>query len=72
MELGPLTGMSEAIVDLVATGRTLQENELVPIEDLFFSTARLVGNPLALRMDRGHLQELVEAVRQGTQARSQP
>jgi len=70
VELGPLTGMSEAIVDLVATGRTLQENGLVAIEDLFFSTARLVGNPLALRMDRGRLQEVVEAVRHGVRSQS--
>ncbi len=70
VELGPLTGMAEAIVDLVATGRTLQENGLVAIEDLFFSTARLVGNPLALRMDHGQLQEMVEAVGRGVQAPS--
>ncbi len=62
VELGPLTGMSEAIVDLVATGQTLRDNGLVAIEDLFFSTARLVGNPLALRMDRGQLQEVVVAM----------
>ncbi len=72
VELGPLTGMSEAIVDFVATGQTLQGNGLVPIEDLFFSTARLVENPLALPMDRGHLLEVVEAMRQGVQAWSQP
>ena len=60
MELGPITGMSEAIVDLVATGRTLQENGLVAIEDLFHSTARLVGHPLALRLDAGPLQTLVD------------
>ena len=41
VELGPLTGISEAIVDLVATGRTLKDNGLVAIEDLFASTARL-------------------------------
>jgi ATP phosphoribosyltransferase len=60
VELGPITGMSEAIVDLVATGRTLQENGLVAIEDLFHSTARLVGHPLALRLDAGPLQTLVD------------
>ena len=60
VELGPITGMSEAIVDLVATGRTLQENGLVAIDDLFQSTARLVGNPLALRLDNGPLQALVD------------
>jgi ATP phosphoribosyltransferase len=60
VELGPITGMSEAIVDLVATGRTLEENGLVAIEDLFLSTARLVGHPLALRLDDGSLQRTVD------------
>ena len=63
VELGPITGMAEAIVDLVASGRTLRDNGLVAIEELFYSTARLVGNPLSLRLDRGELQSIVEAVR---------
>jgi ATP phosphoribosyltransferase len=60
VELGPITGMSEAIVDLVATGRTLEENGLIAIEDLFHSTARLVGHPLSLRLDDGALQAIVD------------
>ena len=52
--------MSEAIVDLVATGRTLEENGLIAIEDLFHSTARLVGHPLSMRLDHGPLQALVD------------
>ena len=63
VELGPITGMSEAIVDLVASGRTLRENGLIAIEDLFHSTARLIGHPLALRLDDGRLQSLVENLR---------
>lgn len=63
VELGPLTGIAEAIVDLVATGRTLKDNGLVAIEDLFCSTARLVAHPLSLRLDRGELQSIVEAIR---------
>jgi ATP phosphoribosyltransferase len=59
VELGPLTGMSEAIVDLVASGRTLKDNGLVSIETLFESSARLIGHPLALRLDQGPLQILV-------------
>ena len=59
VELGPLTGISEAIVDLVASGRTLRDNGLVAIDDLFHSTARLVGHPLSLRLDSGGLAELV-------------
>ena len=66
VELGPITGMSEAIVDLVATGRTLQDNGLIAIEDLFHSTARLVGHPLALRLDNGALQEIVDQVAAAT------
>jgi len=62
VELGPLTGISEAIVDLVATGRTLRDNGLVAIEDLFHSTARLIGHPLALRIDSGRLQEIVQRI----------
>ncbi len=69
VELGPITGMAEAIVDLVATGRTLKENGLVSIEELFHSTARLIGNPLSLRLDSGELQEIVEAVRDNDQLR---
>ncbi len=62
VELGPLTGMSEAIVDLVATGRTLRDNGLVAIEDLFQSTARLIGHPLSLRLDQGRLRAIVERI----------
>jgi ATP phosphoribosyltransferase len=62
VELGPITGMSEAIVDLVATGRTLVENGLIAIEDLFHSTARLVGHPLSLRLDGGELQGIVDQI----------
>ena len=62
VELGPLTGIAEAIVDLVASGRTLQENGLIEIEQLFSSTARLVGNPLALRLDTGSLQSIIESI----------
>ncbi len=53
---------SSAIVDLVATGRTLEENGLIAIEDLFHSTARLVGHPLALRLDDGPLQAIVDRI----------
>ena len=67
VELGPITGMSEAIVDLVATGRTLKENGLVAIDDLFESTARLIGHPLALRLDNGPLQALIDRIAAATE-----
>ncbi len=62
VELGPITGMSEAIVDLVATGRTLQENGLIEIEVLFETTARLIGHPLSYRLDAGNMNQIVSKV----------
>ncbi|GAB4524960.1 MAG: ATP phosphoribosyltransferase [Pleurocapsa sp.] len=63
VELGPITGMSEAIVDLVSTGRTLKENGLVEIDVLYHSTARLIAHPLSYRLDRDRLSSLVEKLR---------
>lgn len=63
VELGPITGMSEAIVDLVSTGRTLKENGLIEIEVLFESTARLIAHPLSYRLDVGGLDGLVAQLR---------
>jgi len=63
VELGPITGMSEAIVDLVATGRTLKENNLIEIETLFETTARLIAHPLSYRINEDGLKELVDQLR---------
>lgn len=60
VELGPITGMSEAIVDLVSTGKTLRENGLIEIDTLFESTARLVAHPLSYRLNTGNLQQWAE------------
>jgi ATP phosphoribosyltransferase len=63
VELGPITGMSEAIVDLVATGRTLKENNLLEIEQLFESTARLIAHPTSYRVNMGGMNQVIEQVR---------
>lgn len=68
VELGPITGMSEAIVDLVSTGRTLKDNGLIEIEILYHSTARLIAHPLSYRLNTGDLHNLVEKMRQATLA----
>ncbi len=60
VELGPITGMSEAIVDLVSTGRTLRQNGLSEIRTLFESTARLVGHPLSYRLNQDDIATWVE------------
>lgn len=63
VELGPITGMSEAIVDLVATGRTLKENNLIEIEQLFDSTARLIAHPTSYRVDLGNMCRVIDDMR---------
>lgn len=51
IELAPLIGIADVIVDITATGTTLRENRLSIIEDVLPSTARFVGNPVAVRTD---------------------
>jgi ATP phosphoribosyltransferase len=63
VELGPITGMSEAIIDLVSTGKTLRENGLIEIETLFHSSARLIAHPLSYRLDRDDLSDIVAQIR---------
>ena len=67
VELGPITGMSEAIVDLVSTGRTLKENNLIELEMLYHSTARLIAHPLSYRVDDG-LSEVIDRLRTASQS----
>ncbi|MBW4598185.1 MAG: ATP phosphoribosyltransferase [Calothrix sp. FI2-JRJ7] len=63
VELGPITGISEAIVDIVSTGRTLHENGLIEIERLYESTARLIAHPLSYRLNVGSMDELISKAR---------
>ena len=57
--------MSEAIVDLVSTGRTLRENGLVEIETLYESTARLIAHPLSYRLNVDNLSNLIAEIEKG-------
>ncbi len=63
VELAPLTGLAEAIVDLTATGTTLRENGLVIREELFTSTARLIANPVAYRLKAAAIDDIVARLR---------
>jgi ATP phosphoribosyltransferase len=65
VELAPLTGLVEAIVDLTATGTTLRENGLVVREELAESTARLIANPVAHKLKAAAIDEVVEGLRGG-------
>jgi ATP phosphoribosyltransferase len=61
MELAPLVGLADAIVDLVSTGGTLKANDLVAVEEIMPVSARLIVNQAALKTRRGALQPLIEA-----------
>jgi ATP phosphoribosyltransferase len=63
VELAPLTGLVEGIVDLTATGTTLRENGLVIREELFASTARLIANPVAHKLKAAEIDTMVERLR---------
>jgi ATP phosphoribosyltransferase len=63
VELAPLTGLVDGIVDLTATGRTLAENQLEVVEEIFPSTARLIANPVAHKLKAAEIDRLVERIR---------
>jgi ATP phosphoribosyltransferase len=62
MELAPLTGLADAIVDLVASGNTLKANALVEVEEIMPISARLVVNKAALKLKREPMRALVDAL----------
>ena len=71
MELAPLTGLADAIVDLVSTGGTLKANRLVEVERIMDISARLVVNAAALKVKRDALRALIDAFEQAVAQRAQ-
>ena len=63
VELAPLTGMVEAIVDLTATGTTLRENNLIVREEIVECTARLIANPVAHKLKAARIDDLLAQLR---------
>ncbi len=63
VELAPLTGMVEAIVDLTATGTTLRENNLIIREEIVVCTARLIANPVAHKLRAAEIDDVLERLR---------
>jgi ATP phosphoribosyltransferase len=61
MELAPLTGLADAIVDMVSTGNTLKANHLVEVEHIMDISSRLVVNQAALKLKREPLRRLIDA-----------
>ena len=61
MELAPLTGLADAIVDLVSTGSTLKANNLVEVEQIMQISSRLVVNQAALKLKREPIRAIIDA-----------
>ncbi|WP_302172607.1 ATP phosphoribosyltransferase [uncultured Hydrogenophaga sp.] len=61
MELAPLTGLADAIVDLVSTGNTLKANQLVEVERIMDISSRLVVNQASLKLKQARLRPLLDA-----------
>ena len=61
MELAPLAGLADAIVDLVSTGSTLKANKLVAVEEIMAISSRLVVNQASLKVKRESLQPIIDA-----------
>lgn len=70
IELAPLTGMAERIVDITATGTTLRENDLVVVDDVLSSTARFFSNTCAFRTD-ARIVQLANTLQRNAEAAAQ-
>jgi len=70
MELAPLTGLADAIVDLVSTGNTLKANQLVEVERIMDISSRLVVNQAALKLKQAPIRELIDAFSRAASTRS--
>ena len=63
IELAPIVGLSEVIVDIVETGSTLRENGLVVLEEVCPLSARMIVNPVSMRMENDRIKELITNLR---------
>ena len=61
MELAPLVGLADAIVDLVSTGNTLRANQLVEVEQIMDISSRLVVNQAALKLKQAPIRAIIQA-----------
>lgn len=70
MELAPLTGMADVIVDLVSTGNTLKANDLVEVEPIMDISSRLVVNQASLKLKQAPLRHIIDAFAQAVAAKN--
>jgi ATP phosphoribosyltransferase len=71
IELAPLVGLAERIVDLVQSGETLRANGLVEVAEILTSTARLIVNRASLKTAHSHVNQLITAMRQAVASRTE-
>jgi len=70
MELAPLVGLADAIVDLVSTGNTLKANQLVEVETIMPISAQLIVNQASHKRNRAQMQEFLDAFATATEKKS--
>ena len=70
IELAPMVGLADRIVDLVSTGKTLKAHDLVEVDVIARSTARLIVNRASLKMKHGSLTELIDRLKRGRPRRA--
>ncbi len=70
MELAPLTGLADAIVDLVSTGNTLKANHLIEVEHIMDISSRLVVNQAALKLKQEPIRNIIDAFAKAVAART--
>lgn len=64
IELAPIVGLSEVIVDIVETGTTLQENGLMVLEEVCPLSARMIVNPVSMRMENERIRDLITGLKE--------
>ncbi|GGF31660.1 ATP phosphoribosyltransferase [Halobacillus andaensis] len=70
IELAPIIGLTDRIVDIVSTGRTLKENGLVEYEKITDITSRLIVNPVSYRLKGNEIDEMVDGLSKAVEAES--
>ena len=63
IELAPIVGLSEVIVDIVETGTTLKENGLSVLEEIYPLSARMVVNPVSMKMEHQRIADIIDKLR---------
>ncbi|MES9783954.1 ATP phosphoribosyltransferase, partial [Bacillus thuringiensis] len=64
VEIAPLLGLADAIVDIVETGKTLQENGLIVFEEMYFISARMIVNKAALKTKKDEIFSIINMMEQ--------